>query len=77
MLKRSEFYTFMVILMVFLGFSVSHAVSYQPQIIQPTKPYQKSHQYTAADANFNTVLDTTSGAGVVNKVNVFAAASND
>lgn len=74
MLKRSEFYTMMSILFIFMLFSVASAVSYQPQIIQPTKPYQACYNNAAAvTATYYTVLDI-SGRGIMNYGEIFSDA---
>lgn len=68
-MKRSEFYAAMAIVIIMCSMSTVFAVSYQPQIIQPTKPYQKCFQNDSTnDSTFYTALDTVNGKGVVTNI---------
>ena len=55
-MKRSEFYAMMIIVIIMCSMSTVFAVSYQPQIIQPTKPYQYSNNLSAGPDSPNTSL---------------------
>jgi hypothetical protein len=69
MIKRSEFYAFMIIIMVMFCYGIASAVSYQSSVIQPTKPYKYSKEFTSAATNnsYASVIDI-SGKGILSSV---------
>lgn len=75
-MKRSEFYAMFITMIVLFTASVSFAVSYQPQIIQPTKPYQTTVINTPSDNTYITVLDIT-GVGLINGIMVHGGDGNN
>jgi hypothetical protein len=50
--------------------STVFAVSYQPQIIQPTKPYQVIKNQSSAQNTYYTLLNTVSGSGSLNAIRI-------
>lgn len=67
-MKRSEFYAMFITMIVLFSASMSWAVSYQPQIIQPTKPHMVLHSSTTnTNDTYFTVLDI-SGKGILMKL---------
>lgn len=74
-MKKSEFYAAMCICIILCSMSTVFAVSYQPQIIQPTKIYRPTSIIgTNTSGTYFTVVDTVSGRGILNDVLIW---SND
>jgi hypothetical protein len=75
-MKRSEFYAAMAIVIIMCSMSTVFAVSYQPQIIQPTKPYEANYQVNADANTYYTALDIT-GTGTLNRLSIASVANNN
>lgn len=67
MIKRSEFYALFITVIVLMTATVSFAVSYQPQIIQPTKPYSAELLQSCDPNTLYTVVNVT-GKGIVSRI---------
>jgi hypothetical protein len=68
-MKRSEFYAMFITMIVLFTASMSWAVSYQPQIIQPTKAAHIGTSFAGVNNTYYTLVDIT-GIGILSNIRI-------